>query len=94
MTSLLALSPQFDPAQFWDALQPDANLLRALWTTVYVSVLAQVLGTALGVLSAIGGMSTNPVAHAERPVRVVFPWHACHRADLFLVFRLWAAHRL
>ncbi len=47
----------FDPQAFWDFLQPDEQLLTALWRTVYVSVTAQVLGTMLGVLAALGGMS-------------------------------------
>lgn len=52
-----ALLAAFDPQAFWQFLKPDDQLWTALWRTVYVSVAAQVLGTVLGVLAALGGMS-------------------------------------
>lgn len=64
MHALLAISPHFDVAKFWDALRPNHDLWRALWTTVYVSVLAQIAGTLIGIFSAIGGMSRNRLARA------------------------------
>ncbi|MBS1882877.1 MAG: amino acid ABC transporter permease [Actinobacteria bacterium] len=36
---------------------PEAPFLRALWTTVYISVIAQALGVALGTTSALAGLS-------------------------------------
>jgi polar amino acid transport system permease protein len=50
----------FDPQAFWEFLQPDEQLLTALWRTVYIAVSAQVIGTLLGVLAALGGMSRIP----------------------------------
>ena len=72
MHALLAISPHFDAAKFWDALRPDHDLWRALWTTVYVSVLAQIAGTLIGVLSAIGGMSRNRIARA---LSAIYVWY-------------------
>lgn len=53
----MTLVAAFDAGLFLERLQPDAALLRALWTTVYVAVLAQLLGTAFGVVSALAGLS-------------------------------------
>lgn len=47
----------FDAGAFWDFIQPNSELWAALWRTVYISVTAQVIGTILGVLVALGGMS-------------------------------------
>lgn len=55
---MLNAAIQWDWSTFVDQFtHPGADFTRALWTTVYVSVAAQVFGTALGVLSALGGMS-------------------------------------
>lgn len=40
---------------------PDSQFLRALWTTVYISVLAQAAGVGLGVTLALAGMSRRRV---------------------------------
>jgi polar amino acid transport system permease protein len=47
----------FDAPAFFEFLRPSSDLASALWRTVYVSVVAQLLGTVLGVLAALGGMS-------------------------------------
>lgn len=47
----------FDGSAFASFLHPDSDLWSALWRTVYISVTAQIIGTALGVLVALGGMS-------------------------------------
>lgn len=52
-----SLYAAFDPSYFLDRLQPDDMLWRALWTTVYISVAAQLLGTIIGVSSAAAAMS-------------------------------------
>jgi polar amino acid transport system permease protein len=54
VTPLLAA---FDFDAFRNALEPDGQLLKAIWTTIYVSVIAQALGTLLGVFSALAGLS-------------------------------------
>jgi polar amino acid transport system permease protein len=51
------LHAAFDASAFWEYLQPDADLWKALWNTVLVSVVAQLIGTILGVLAALGGTS-------------------------------------
>jgi polar amino acid transport system permease protein len=47
----------FDFSAFGDFLRPNSELWGALWRTVYISVTAQIIGTFLGVLVALGGMS-------------------------------------
>lgn len=54
---MVTLRAAFDTAYFLERLQPDALLLEALWTTVYVSVVAQVIGTLLGILTAVAALS-------------------------------------
>ncbi len=54
MGTLLAA---FDTSYFLERLKPDEILLQALWTTVYISVIAQVIGTFIGVVSATAAMS-------------------------------------
>lgn len=54
---MAALHAAFDTAYFLERLEPDRILLEALWTTVYISVIAQVLGTIIGVVSASGALS-------------------------------------
>jgi polar amino acid transport system permease protein len=49
---------EFDSSLFLERLiAPDSDFARALWTTVYVSVIAQLVGTAIGLLSALAGGS-------------------------------------
>lgn len=48
----------FDVGAFVKFLHWDADIGRALWTTVYVSVAAQVLGTVLGLFGALAAMSS------------------------------------
>jgi polar amino acid transport system permease protein len=58
MTSLAAI--QFDSHYFWDhLLHPQDFFLRAVWTTVYVAVLGQALGTLLGLPIAMARRSSN-----------------------------------
>lgn len=53
-----ALLAAFDWSLFGDRLfSPDEEFARALWTTVYVAVVSQVVGTAIGLLSALGSLS-------------------------------------
>lgn len=52
-----ALIAAFDTGYFLERLAPDGILLRALWTTIYISVIAQVIGTTIGVVSASGALS-------------------------------------
>lgn len=47
----------FDVSSFFEYLSPDSDLWKALFNTVFVSVVAQVIGTLLGVFAALGGMS-------------------------------------
>jgi polar amino acid transport system permease protein len=47
----------FDVEAFRKFLTPDSTLWHALWATVYISVLAQLFGTLLGLFAALGGMS-------------------------------------
>jgi polar amino acid transport system permease protein len=54
---VIALLAAFDGSYFSDRLQPDPRLWEALWTTVYISVTAQVVGTLIGVLSATAALS-------------------------------------
>ena len=58
MTTLAAI--QFDSHYFWQhLLHPQAFFLRAIWTTVYVAVLGQTLGTLLGLPIAMARRSPN-----------------------------------
>src|SRR5262245_21562751 len=42
----------------WERLfHPDSVFLKALWATVYIAVLSQVIGVALGLLAALMRMS-------------------------------------
>jgi polar amino acid transport system permease protein len=53
-------SIEFDGHYFWQHLfHPEGFFLRAVWTTVYLAVLGQGLGTLLGLPLAIARRSTN-----------------------------------
>jgi polar amino acid transport system permease protein len=54
MTTIVAA---FDQQAFWEFVRPSSEMMLALWRTVYIAVAAQLLGTLLGVLAALGGMS-------------------------------------
>ena len=41
--------------------QPSATLLGGLTITIYMAIVAQVIGVALGILAALGGRSRNPI---------------------------------
>lgn len=57
MTTVTAAST-FDSSVFWDALSsPDGAFWKALSTTVLISVVAQLMGVVLGLLSALAGAS-------------------------------------
>jgi polar amino acid transport system permease protein len=43
---------------------PDSDFARALWTTVYISVVSQVGGIALGLVSSLAGMSRSRLIRA------------------------------
>jgi polar amino acid transport system permease protein len=46
----------------WERIfHPDATFGRALWATIYISVLAQILGVLLGLIAALMRMSRLPV---------------------------------
>ncbi|MBJ7473380.1 MAG: amino acid ABC transporter permease [Solirubrobacteraceae bacterium] len=48
----------FDSDLFWSRIfEPDSVFLGALWTTIYISVLAQLGGVTLGLASALAGRS-------------------------------------
>lgn len=47
----------FDTSYFLDRLQPDAALWEAMWTTIYISVVAQLIGTTIGVVNASMALS-------------------------------------
>ena len=48
----------FDSDLFWSRIfEPDSVFLGALWTTIYISVLAQLGGVTLGLVSALAGRS-------------------------------------
>ncbi len=54
MPTLLAA---FDTSYFLDRLRPDDLLWSAIWITIYMSVIAQAVGTLLGVLTATASLS-------------------------------------
>lgn len=47
----------FDAGYFLDRLRPDEFLWHAVWLTVFISVVAQSLGTCIGAVSAVGALS-------------------------------------
>jgi polar amino acid transport system permease protein len=54
----MSLLAAFDWHIFWQRIaHPDHVFLRALWTTVYISVIAQFLGVLLGLVAALMRMS-------------------------------------
>jgi polar amino acid transport system permease protein len=54
----MALLAAFDWHIFWERIShPDHVFLRALWTTVYIAVIAQALGVVLGLIAALMRMS-------------------------------------
>lgn len=61
----------FDSDLFWSRIfEPDSAFARALWTTIYISVVAQVGGVALGLASALAGRSRLWPARALNRVYV------------------------
>jgi polar amino acid transport system permease protein len=70
--ALLAITGQFDIQFFMDiAFKPTNAWLGGLAITVYAAVIAQVLGVALGILSALAGMARNPVV---RTLNALYVW--------------------
>ncbi|HKR99167.1 MAG TPA: amino acid ABC transporter permease, partial [Candidatus Dormibacteraeota bacterium] len=54
----MTLLAAFEWHIFWQRIaHPDHVFARALWTTVYISVIAQILGVVLGLLAALMRMS-------------------------------------
>jgi polar amino acid transport system permease protein len=54
----LGVVAAFDWSLFLERVfQPDSDFWRALWTTVYIAVISQVVGTFVGLLSALAGAS-------------------------------------
>jgi polar amino acid transport system permease protein len=48
----------FDSATFFDRIfSPDSDFLRALWTTIYISIFSMLGGLLLGLISALAGQS-------------------------------------
>ena len=80
----------------WERLfHPDHVFLRALWTTVYIAVAAQVLGVVLGLIAALMRMSQLAAAAvALGLLRAHLPRHAAARADLLRLLRRQPALRL
>lgn len=67
-----ALKFTFDVNFFLNfVLHPSAALLSGLLITVVVAVLAQAIGTGLGIVSALAGMAKNPVF---RSINAVYVW--------------------
>ncbi len=60
--SLLAIAANFDLDFFLKfVFQPSGALIGGLAITIYASIVAQLLGIILGVLSALAGMARNPI---------------------------------
>lgn len=63
---------EFDLGYFWERLtDPGSVFLTALWTTIYISVLAQLGGVTLGLISALAGRSRF---RAVRFVNGIYVW--------------------
>ena len=50
---------------------PDSDFARALWTTVYISVIAQLGGIALGLVSSLAGLSRSRALRAVSALYVL-----------------------
>jgi polar amino acid transport system permease protein len=63
--AFLALSANFDLGFFFELVfKPNSAWISGLVITIYASIIAQILGVLLGILSALGGMSRNPLFRA------------------------------
>ena len=73
----------------WERLfHPDHVFVRALVTTVYIAVVAQVLGVVLGLVAALMRMSRLwPLRLLSGPLRAGLPRHAAPRPDLLHLLR-------
>ncbi len=70
---LAAISPHFDLDFFLKfVFQPTGALIGGLAITIYASVIAQLLGIVLGVLSALAGMARNPILKSISGVYIWF----------------------
>ena len=86
---LLAVTaqPQFDLDFFLNfVFHPSPALIGGLAITIYVSIIAQTTGVILGVLSALAGMSRNPVLRGISGVYVWFFRGTPLLVQLFLVY--------
>jgi polar amino acid transport system permease protein len=73
LDGFLAISGHFDPQFFLDIVfKPSGAWIAGLAITIYAAVIAQVLGVALGIFSALAGMAKNPVLRAISGVYIWF----------------------
>jgi len=78
---------QFDLRFFLDfVFNPSPALIAGLVITVYVAVIAQIVGVALGILSALAGMSRRRILRGISSIYVWFFRGTPVLVQLFLVY--------
>ena len=78
---------QFDLQFFLDfVFRPSPALIGGLAITIYVAVAAQLMGVVLGILSALAGMSRNPILRTISGVYVWFFRGTPVLVQIFLVY--------
>jgi polar amino acid transport system permease protein len=84
---LAVATPQFDLDFFLNfVFHPSPALIGGLAITIYVAVIAQLVGTVLGTLSALAGMSHNRLLRSISAVYVWFFRGTPLLVQLFLVY--------
>jgi polar amino acid transport system permease protein len=87
MESVPLLAVQFDTDFFLKfVFSPSGALLGGLAITIYASVIAQTAGVVLGVLSALAGMSRNPVFRSISGLYIWFFRGTPLLVQMFLVY--------
>jgi len=82
-----AAQPHFDLDFFLKfVFQPSPALIGGLAITIYVSIIAQLTGVILGVLSALAGMARNPILRGISGIYVWFFRGTPLLVQLFLVY--------
>jgi polar amino acid transport system permease protein len=82
-----AAQPHFDLDFFLNfVFHPSPALIGGLAITIYVSIIAQLTGVILGVLSALAGMARNPILRGISGVYVWFFRGTPLLVQLFLVY--------